>query len=420
MNSLRWIVGIIFVVAFATTSSAQTVSGVMMVVKGDIKVTGKDGKTEAAKVGKKVAAGDTIVSGPDSRAKIVMADKNVINISPDSKITIEKYENDGKERKNVELNVVYGKLRASVEQKYDGEKSKFNVKTPSAVAGVRGTDFITGYNPSTRSAQIITFQGSVAVGSPGPGGSIQNPVFVQAGQMTTAGAGKPPEAPKAVPQDDLNKMNNESKAEAAPAAKQDSSQASTDAQEKKEEKKEAQEEKKEAKNEVKEEKKEAKEEKKDAKKEAQAEKKEVKEEKKNAKKEAQTEKKNSRAPASTGGGESSGTAAAPADSGGTATTTTGGTATETAQSAPTGGTTTTGSTTGTATNSTPPTTPSPAPALCTGCLPPPPPPPPTSITCSTCNMFTPPPPTTTYLPPPPVVDPTILNQKSAVTIQLQP
>ncbi len=224
MNTLKWILGFAFAMAFSFAVQAQTVQGVMMVVKGDIKVTGADGKIEAGKVGKKVSAGDTILAGADSRAKIVMADKNVINVSPDSKIVIEKYENDGKDKKNVELNVVYGKVRASVEQKYDGDKSKFNIKTPSAVAGVRGTDFLMGYNQGTKTAQVITFSGSVAVGQPGPGGTIKNPVFVQAGQMTSAGAGKTPETPKSVPKEDLNKMNNETKADTASNGKKDSGQ----------------------------------------------------------------------------------------------------------------------------------------------------------------------------------------------------
>ncbi len=194
---------------------AQEVSGVMMVVKGDVKITGKDGKADSGKVGKKVAAGDTVTAGADSRAKIVMADKNVLNISPDSKVVIEKYENDGKDKKNVELNVVYGKLRAGVEQKYDGEKSKFNVKTPSAVAGVRGTDFITSYNPVNKISQVITFSGTVAFGQAGPGGRIQNPVFVRPGQTTTVGQGTPPEPPKNMPKEDLNKANSETKADSA-------------------------------------------------------------------------------------------------------------------------------------------------------------------------------------------------------------
>ena len=188
-------------------------SGVMMVVKGDIKVTSKDGKTDAGKVGRKVGSGDMITSGADSRAKIVMADKNVINVSPDSKIMIEKYENDGKDKKNVELNVLYGKVRASVEQKYDGEKSKFNIKTPSAVAGVRGTDFMAGFNPSTKVTQVITFSGTVAVGTLGPGGTIRNPVFVQPGQMAQIGMGQSATQPTSVPKEELGKANSETNAE---------------------------------------------------------------------------------------------------------------------------------------------------------------------------------------------------------------
>ena len=184
MTLFKYIALLVLGLSLSLHASADEINGVMMIVKGDIKVTSaKEKKTSAGKVGTKVFPGDSITAGPDSRAKIVMSDKNVINLSPDTKITVEKYENDGK-TKNVELNVSYGKVRASVEQKYDGEKSKFNIRTPSAVAGVRGTDFMTGYNAGTKATQIITFTGTVAVGAPGPGGSIVNPVFVQPGQMT--------------------------------------------------------------------------------------------------------------------------------------------------------------------------------------------------------------------------------------------
>lgn len=199
-----------------TVHAGDEVSGVLMVVKGNVQITSiKQMKTLAAKVGGKVYPGDTIVAAADSRAKIVMSDKNVLNISPDSKIVIAKYENDGKDKKNVELNVLYGKVRASVEQKYDGEKNKFNIKTPSAVAGVRGTDFITGFNQSTKQTQVITFSGAVAVGKAGIGGRIENPVYVQPGQMTAVSEGKAPEAPKSVPTEMLNHMKVETSAETA-------------------------------------------------------------------------------------------------------------------------------------------------------------------------------------------------------------
>lgn len=213
-----FVITVIFALA-AAPSWAQEANGVMMVVKGDIKVTsGKDGKTEGAKVGRKVFAGDSIMAGPDSRAKVVMSDRNILNVSPDSKIVIEKYATDAKgESKNVEIKVEYGKVRAQIEQKYDGDKSKFNIKTPTAVAGVRGTDFITGFNRQTRQTSVVTFSGMVAVGNMGPNGQIQNAVFVRPGQTTNVGAGATPEPPKAMPKEDLNQMNQDSAGTAPPA-----------------------------------------------------------------------------------------------------------------------------------------------------------------------------------------------------------
>lgn len=201
-----------FCCLFQTTAFAQS-SGTFMVVKGDVQVTSKDGKTEKAKLGKKVFSSDTVVSGKDARAKIVMEDKNVINISPETKLTLEKYIFDpAKNDKQVTLNVEYGKVRATVEQKYDGEKNKFHVKTPAAVAGVRGTDFLTSFNPANKQTRIVTFEGKVAVGTPGIGGRIMNPVFVEPGQFTTANTGAPPSTPTILPKEELVALNNDSQA----------------------------------------------------------------------------------------------------------------------------------------------------------------------------------------------------------------
>ncbi|MEY4617089.1 MAG: hypothetical protein RJB66_2049 [Pseudomonadota bacterium] len=204
-----------FVVLLVPAAFADT-SGTFTVVKGDVQITSKSGLTEKAKIGKKVVPSDTIVAGKDARAKIVMADKNIINISPDTKLILEKYIYDpAKGDKQVTLDIAYGKVRATVEQKYDGEKNKFNIKTPTAVAGVRGTDFLTGYTPGKKETKIITFEGQVAVGTPGPQGQIMNPVFVNPGQMTTAVQGAPPSVPAAVPKDEMKQLNNETKAETA-------------------------------------------------------------------------------------------------------------------------------------------------------------------------------------------------------------
>lgn len=204
---------------FAAQGFAQSVHGVLMVVKGDVEVLSVKTKTiQKAKVGDKVFPGDTISAGKDARAKVVMTDKNILNISPDTKIEIAKYEFKPQEdKKNVLLNVVYGKVRATVSQKYDGDKSQFNVKTPSAVAGVRGTDFITQHSPVTNTSKVVTFSGRVDVGSGfGADGKIVNPVSVSPGQFTVATNQAPPAPPVKLSPGELQQMNKETAVQETP------------------------------------------------------------------------------------------------------------------------------------------------------------------------------------------------------------
>ncbi len=208
---------------FSSTSLAQSVHGVFNVVKGEVKVkSARDGKVQVARVGARVFPKDTVITGKDARAKIVMVDKNVINVSPESEIVFENYEYKPSEnKKNVTLNVIYGKVRSKVEQKYDGKTSQFQVKTPSAVAGVRGTDFLASYSSSSRATNVVTFEGKVDFGLPGPNGAILNPVSVGVGQMAQNVFGAPPSAPMPVPQESLASLDTDSNADTSTKAPAD-------------------------------------------------------------------------------------------------------------------------------------------------------------------------------------------------------
>lgn len=200
--------------------AAAGVHGVMQVVKGDVQVkSGKTGATKKARVGMKVFPKDTVITAKDSRAKIVMVDKNVLNISPGSQIVIAKYEFNGSDKKkNVLLNVIYGRVRSKVNQKYDGDGSKFQVKTPTAVAGVRGTDFFTSFSSKSRSTQIVTFEGKVKFGLPTAAGGIANAVDVGVGQIAKNIGGAPPSPPANLPKSALAKLEQASDTDRAPAS----------------------------------------------------------------------------------------------------------------------------------------------------------------------------------------------------------
>ncbi|MBC7741350.1 MAG: FecR domain-containing protein [Bdellovibrionaceae bacterium] len=184
-------------------ATAQADYGMFMVVKGDVKVQDAKNQINAAKVGLKVAVGDTIISAVDSRAKIVMSDRNVISISPSTKIKIEKYQTG--ENKNVELKLTQGKVRNTVEQTYDGEKTKFLIKTPTAVAGVRGTEFVTSFDAKTKVTEVVTLKGQVALSNP----ITLATVMVNKGEESSMKKDQAPSAPKPAQAETLKSLTNE-------------------------------------------------------------------------------------------------------------------------------------------------------------------------------------------------------------------
>lgn len=238
MNVLSKLVvyaGISLLVAGAQAQS-NNVHGVLRVVKGDVQVKSGNGETAKARIGAKVFPKDVVITGKDARAKIVMVDNNEINVSPESQVEIQHYEFDpAGGKKDVLLNVIYGKVRSKVEQKYDGKTSKFQIKTPGAVAGVRGTDFMVGFNRQSQSSQVVTFHGKVEFGVPGPGGTIASAVFVTPGMTAASSAGAAPSTPAPMPKEELAKMDKDSNAETPKGAPNSpSNEQRTPAEEKKE------------------------------------------------------------------------------------------------------------------------------------------------------------------------------------------
>lgn len=143
---------ILFVIPFKILAASPV--GLVLVQKGEATIS--DNNVQAAlKVGSKVSEGSLIKTGPDGFLKIVMTDKNVIVVTAGTQMTIKSY----KLKKSVDIQLDTGSLRHQVNQKYDGVKNKYEVKTPIAVIGVRGTDFISEYDLAKTEAVLCTLEG---------------------------------------------------------------------------------------------------------------------------------------------------------------------------------------------------------------------------------------------------------------------
>jgi hypothetical protein len=127
--------------AVATPAQAQE-AGHVKVAKGAVTIE-RGGQKLPAPVGAPVQAGDVVVTGADGSVGISFLDNSLLSAGPNSVLAIDRFAFDSTTHqgafetslKTGTLAVVSGKLA-----KQSPEAMK--VKTPAAVLGVRGTEFL--------------------------------------------------------------------------------------------------------------------------------------------------------------------------------------------------------------------------------------------------------------------------------------
>jgi len=117
-------------------------AGRVKVSKGEVQIE-RDGKRFPAPVGATIQARDTVKTGPDGSVGITFQDNSLLSAGPNSELVIERFVFDSTTHKGEfdtalkkgTLAVVSGKI---VKQSPEAMR----VKTPAAIMGVRGTEFV--------------------------------------------------------------------------------------------------------------------------------------------------------------------------------------------------------------------------------------------------------------------------------------
>jgi hypothetical protein len=139
----RIVVSLVLAVAVATATPAQAQeAGHVKVAKGAVTIE-RGGQKLPAPVGAPVQTGDVVVTGADGSVGISFLDNSLLSAGPNSVLAIDRFAFDSTTHqgafetslKTGTLAVVSGKLA-----KQSPEAMK--VKTPAAVLGVRGTEFL--------------------------------------------------------------------------------------------------------------------------------------------------------------------------------------------------------------------------------------------------------------------------------------
>ena len=136
-------VALAFALALAMASAAHAIDiGQIKVSKGDVAIE-RGGQNVPGAVGARLQTSDVIKTGADGSVGITMSDNSLLSAGPNSVLSLDRYEfdsttNAGRFDASLQrgtLAVVSGRL---AKQSSDA----MTVRTPSAILGVRGTEFV--------------------------------------------------------------------------------------------------------------------------------------------------------------------------------------------------------------------------------------------------------------------------------------
>ena len=135
----KWILAAALAVALPAVAADV---GLIKVSKGSVQIQRGSAKVSAT-VGAGVQASDVIVTGADGSAGITFTDNSLVSVGPNSVFAIDKYSFDTTTHQGeFEGNLKQGRLAAISGKMVKQSPESMKIRTPSAIMGVRGTEFV--------------------------------------------------------------------------------------------------------------------------------------------------------------------------------------------------------------------------------------------------------------------------------------
>ena len=182
-----WIVSALFLGALLSQSPAHADAVGEVVRQVGAVVAQRAGETRALHIGARLERGDTIVTYPDSKVAIRLADGGTLSVGNSSQVEISEYATQGGRGIRGVLTLVVGIVRTSLGGLWQDD---FDVRTRAAVASHRSTDWITEASPEKTAVFVV--EGRVAV----TGTATRDTVVLDAGGGTDVPIDGPPSPPK--------------------------------------------------------------------------------------------------------------------------------------------------------------------------------------------------------------------------------
>lgn len=169
------------VVAFFLSAAAWAGSDIRFTeVRGDVQVKNAAGASRAAKTGEAVAPGESVLTGSNSLAILKFEDGHVIALKDDTDFAVRsyRYEAAAPAQNSMLLSLVKGGLRSLTGLLGHANKQAFELRTPNATMGIRGSDWM-----------AALLQNNLYTGVNSGGISINNSFLLNPGQYAAATVG---------------------------------------------------------------------------------------------------------------------------------------------------------------------------------------------------------------------------------------
>lgn len=133
---------LVLLAALGPAVAAADEIGRIKVLKGSVRVE-RAGVTVPAAVGARLQQGDVLVTGPDGAVGITLNDNSLLSVGPDSVLALDQFAFDSTTHAGrLETTLRQGTLAAVSGKIARQSPGAMQVRTPSTILGVRGTEFV--------------------------------------------------------------------------------------------------------------------------------------------------------------------------------------------------------------------------------------------------------------------------------------
>jgi hypothetical protein len=163
----------------------------LSIISGNVEISGTAAGSQAGTNGMTLDVGTRVKTATDSSALLTFFDGSTVELKSDTDIEITQLESKDGESVTIVLKQWVGRTWSTVVKMAD-KGSRYQIDTPSAVALVRGTQFLVDVDDTGRTMAHTT-RGLVSVFAEG------EEVLVPPGQVTTVETSNPPSEPEDAP-----------------------------------------------------------------------------------------------------------------------------------------------------------------------------------------------------------------------------